>query len=120
VLKYDHQYKGEINITYNKITFGKLTIDIVKADENVESFKLYQEYCKDIHEKKEKNMSSYVNFLCLQGLDFREETAKMHKGVKAEYVPSWDPECKHQKPKPVAEAPKKLVGCYHMKYYFKD
>ena len=34
-------------------------------------------------------------------------------------MPSWDPECKHQKPKKVQGEVKKLLGCYHMKYYFK-
>lgn len=52
VLKPQNQYKGEINISTNKITFGKINIDIVPAEENVDSFKLYQTYTKDIHEKK--------------------------------------------------------------------
>jgi arginyl-tRNA--protein-N-Asp/Glu arginylyltransferase len=62
-----------LSITFNRITFGKITVDIVPADENVESFKLYSKYCESIHEKKEKSMSSYVNFLCLQALTFQKE-----------------------------------------------
>lgn len=34
VLKPHNEYKGEINITYNKITFGKITVDIVPAEES--------------------------------------------------------------------------------------
>jgi arginyl-tRNA--protein-N-Asp/Glu arginylyltransferase len=40
--------------------------------------------------------------------------------MKGEYVPSWDPDCKHQKPKKVEGNVSKLLGCYHMKYYFKS
>ena len=32
VLKPGHEYKGEIEISFNKITFGKITIQIVKAE----------------------------------------------------------------------------------------
>ena len=31
VLKPNQKFKGEISITHNKITFGKITIDIVPA-----------------------------------------------------------------------------------------
>lgn len=41
VLKLEHKYKGEFSITFNKITFGKITIDLVPAEETVESFKIY-------------------------------------------------------------------------------
>jgi arginyl-tRNA--protein-N-Asp/Glu arginylyltransferase len=62
-----------LNISFNRITFGKISIDIVAADESVDSFKLYSKYSESIHEKKEKSMSSYVNFLCLQALSFQKE-----------------------------------------------
>ena len=118
VLKLEHKYKGELSITFNKITFGKITIDLVPAEETVESFKIYQDYCKKIHAKAEKSMSSYVSFLCLQALEFKQEHSKIDNEKKNLYIPSWDPTCKHQEAKPVTGEVKKLLGCYHMKYFF--
>ena len=34
-------------------------------------------------------------------------------------MPAWDSECKYQKSKKVTDKVQKLIGCYHMKYYFK-
>ena len=91
----------------------------MKAEDNLEGFKLYQDYCTNIHQKPEKNMSSYVDFLCLRALDYREEQSKIKEEEKGLYVPSWDPSFKYQKAKAVSGEVKKLVGCYHMKYFFK-
>jgi arginyl-tRNA--protein-N-Asp/Glu arginylyltransferase len=73
----------------------------VPAEETVESFKLYQSYSKDIHEKKEKSMSSYVNFLCLQALEYEKQKSSILPENKQKYVPAWDPTSKHQQPKSI-------------------
>lgn len=65
-------------------------------------------------------MSSYVNFLCLQALSFQKEESLTPNEEKGSYVPSWDPTSKHQKPSAIEGKVTKLMGCYHMKYYFSN
>ena len=50
---------------------------------------MYQRYCDSIHSKKEKAMSSYINFLCLRALKQSEVSAE---GSGAVYTAAWDPE----------------------------
>lgn len=35
ILQPNHKYKGELKISFNKITFGKITVEIVPAEESV-------------------------------------------------------------------------------------
>lgn len=62
-------------------------------------------------------MSSYVNFLCLQALDYKT-TESPPTEKKDTYIPAWDSKSKHQEPKIVEETVRKQLGCFHMKYYF--
>ena len=115
VLEEEVKYRGELTISSRLITFGKkLRVEIVPAEENDESFRMYQRYTKDIHQKKEKTMSSYVNFLCLRALK-EDQQSKIASG--AEYLPSWDPARKHQQAKSVEGEVTKMLGCFHWKYY---
>ena len=89
MLKEDIKYRGELHITSRLITFGRLRIEIVPAEEDDSSFRMYQRYCDSIHSKKEKAMSSYINFLCLRALKQSEVSAE---GSGAVYTAAWDPE----------------------------
>ena len=61
-------------------------------------------------------MSSYISFLCKKGLDYIEENT--NSPCEKKYVPSWDPESKHQKPADIEGKKVKKMGCFHMKYYY--
>lgn len=63
-------------------------------------------------------MSSYVNFLCQQPLEYRKEKSTIKPEQKDKYVPAWDPTSKHQQPKEISGQISKLLGCYHMKYFY--
>ncbi len=47
-------------------------------------------------------MSSYVNFLCQQPLEYRKEKSTIKPEQKDKYVPAWDPTSKHQQPKEIS------------------
>lgn len=36
-------------------------------------------------------MSSYVNFLCLQALEYRKEKSTLPVESRQKYLPTWDP-----------------------------
>lgn len=87
------QQKGDIQTQkpgQNKIKFE---IKLAKAKCDNETFKMYKDYCQDVHEKSKEDKESYERFLCLQALEYQEiDSADKSRKLK--------------------------LGCYHMKYYF--
>lgn len=50
---------------------------------------MYERYCKDIHEKEEKTLSSYTRFLCERALTYQSQEVMATEGKF--YQPSFDP-----------------------------
>ena len=70
----------------------KFEMKIVKALCTTENFKMYQSYCKMIHEKENEYKSGYENFLCLTNL--------IERNIKSSTSDKELPQ-----------------GCFHMNYY---